>query len=118
MSDFRVRASHRVAAFSLGALLAAQVVESFLQAAPWFIWMLRLLPLVIFIPGMRVDKLRSYIWLCFVCLLYFMMLVLRLFADPTNMVSIVGMVSVVSLFISSMLYVRWRARQLKGMTDE
>jgi uncharacterized membrane protein len=41
------------------------------------------------------------------------MLVLRLFADPSNMVSIVGMISVVSLFISAMLYVRWRARQLK-----
>jgi uncharacterized membrane protein len=46
-----------------------------------------------------------------------MMLVLRLFADPTKLVSVVGMVSVVSLFISSMLYVRWRARQLKGEAD-
>jgi uncharacterized membrane protein len=117
VSNQRVRLSHRVAAFSLGALLAAQVVESYSQAAPWFIWVVRLLPLLIFIPGMRADKLRSYIWLCFVCLLYFMMLVLRLFADPSNMVSIVGMCSVVSLFVSAMLYVRWRARQLNETTE-
>ncbi|MCZ6830058.1 MAG: DUF2069 domain-containing protein [Gammaproteobacteria bacterium] len=119
MSDLQVHICHRVAAFSLGALLATQAVESFIQAAPWFIWLVRLLPLLIFVPGMRADKLRSYIWLCFVCLLYFMMLVLRLFADPTNMVSVLGMVSVVSLFVSAMLYVRWRARQLrKGTSDD
>ena len=99
--------------------MATQAVESFIQAAPWFIWLVRLLPLLIFVPGMRADRLRSYIWLCFVCLLYFMMLVLRLFADPTNMVSILGMMSVVSLFVSAMLYVRWRARQLrKELSDD
>jgi uncharacterized membrane protein len=113
VSRDRVWISHRVAAFSLGALLATQVVESWLQQAPLFIWVIRLLPLLVFIPGMRADKLRSYIWVCFVCLLYFMMLVLRLFADPTRLVSIVGMTSVVCLFVSAMLYVRWRARQLK-----
>lgn len=113
MSRDRVWISHRIAAFSLGSLLAAQVVESWFQQAPLFIWVIRLLPLIIFIPGMRADKLRSYIWVCFVSLLYFMMLVLRLFADPTKLVSIVGMISVVSLFVSAMLYVRWRARQLK-----
>jgi uncharacterized membrane protein len=117
LSDLRVYFSHRITAFSLGALLATQAVESFVQQAPWFIWLLRLLPLLVFVPGMRADRLRSYIWLCFVCLLYFMMLVLRLFADPTKLVSVIGMVSVVSLFISSMLYVRWRARQLRGAAD-
>ncbi len=113
VNDQRVTISHRAAAFSLGALLATQAVESFDQQAPLLIWLVRLLPLLIFVPGMRADRLRSYIWLCFVCLLYFMALVLRLFADPTSMVSIVGMVSVVTLFVSSMLYVRWRAQQLR-----
>ena len=28
----------------------------------------QLLPLLIFLPGMRRDNLRSYIWLCFICL--------------------------------------------------
>ncbi len=119
MRDGRVRRSRTIAALSLGALLAVQVVESVSRQPPVLIWLVRLLPLLIFVPGMRADNLRSYIWLCFVCLLYFMMLVLRLFAEPTNIVSILGMVSVVSLFVSSMLYVRWRARQLrKEVSDE
>ncbi len=59
------------------------------------------------------DNLRSYIWLCFVSLLYFMRLVLALFAQPDNALAIVGMGAVVVLFISAMMYVRWRARELR-----
>jgi uncharacterized membrane protein len=67
----------------------------------------------LFVPGMARDKLRSYIWLCFVSLMYFMNLVVRLFADPTGPRGVVGMTSVVVLFIAAMLYVRWRAQSLR-----
>ncbi|PLW70067.1 DUF2069 domain-containing protein [Pseudohalioglobus lutimaris] len=86
--------------------------------APWIIWFAVLLPLVIFVPGMLRDNLRSFIWLCFVSLLYFMRLVVSLFADPDNPVSIIGMVAVVLLFCSAMMYVRWRARELRPPSAE
>ena len=60
---------------------------------------------------MRKDNLRSYIWLCFVCLGYFMILVQRIFAQPDNLLVISGLVAVVLLFIAAMMYVRWRARE-------
>jgi uncharacterized membrane protein len=91
-----------------------QAADAWIRHAPWVIWLVVLLPLLIFVPGIRQDKLRSYIWLCFVLLLYFMRLVVALFAEPGNPLAIVGMVSVVTLFIAAMMYVRWRARELRA----
>ncbi len=113
MSPFYVTASRRLSFTSLAVLASLQLLESFVQQPPAMVWVLRVLPLLIFVPGMIADKLRSYIWLCFVSLLYFLTLVLRLFADPENPVAILAMVSVISLLVSAMLYVRWRAQQLK-----
>ena len=99
--------------FSYGLLLCQQVLEVWLGNAPWIIWLAVVLPLVIFLPGMLQDQLRSYIWLCFVLLLYFMRLVVALFESPGSPLAIIGMVAVVILFIAAMMYVRWRARELR-----
>ncbi len=114
----RVLIMHRLAWASLALLVLVMVIDSFNSGAPWIIWLVRLVPLLMFIPGMLRDKLRSYIWLCFVSLLYFVMMVLRMFADPTKLLSILGMASVVVLFLSAMLYVRWRAQQLRALANE
>ena len=107
-------AAHRLAWAGLVVLLAQQVADAWVQQAPWIIWLGKLLPLLIFVPGMARDRLRSYIWLCFVSMLYFISLVERLFALPGSVVAITGMSAVVTLFIASMLYVRWRARELRA----
>ena len=81
-----------------------QLADAWLQQPPWIIWLGKLLPLVIFLPGMLRDRLRSYIWLCFVCLLYFVALVERMFALPGNLLAIaVGTGAVVTLFIAAMM---------------
>lgn len=95
-------------------LLLQQSLDAYLHQAPWFIWLVKLLPLLIFLPGMLKDRLRTLIWLCFVCLGYFLILVQRIFAEPDSPVVISGLVSVVVLFIAAMMYVRWRARALRG----
>jgi uncharacterized membrane protein len=94
-------------------LLLQQAADAWVHQAPWFIWVLKVLPLLLFLPGMRRDNLRSYIWLCFVCLGYFMVLVQRIFAQPDNLLVISGLAAVVLLFIAAMMYVRWRARELR-----
>ena len=99
---------------SWSALLLLQAADAWAHQAPWFIWMLKLLPLLIFLPGMLKDNLRSFIWLCFVCLGYFLVLVQRMFAQPDNLLVIGGLVAVVVLFIAAMMYVRWRARELRA----
>lgn len=99
--------------FSWALLLTMQIIDFWQQRAPAVVWVALLLPLVVFIPGILKDNLRSYIWLCFVSLLYFMRLVIALFAQPDSVTAIVGMSAVVVLFISAMMYVRWRARELR-----
>ncbi len=98
-------------------LLAVQVVDAWMHHQPWIFWLARLLPLLLFLPGMLKNNLRSYIWLCFVSLLYFIALVERLVARPDSALSIVGMCAVVTLFIAAMMFVRWRARELKAPTS-
>ena len=94
-------------------LLLQQGIDAWAQGAPWIVWLVKLLPLLLFLPGMLNDNLRSFIWLCFVCLLYFIVLVQRLFLVPGDTLAVVGTFAVVSLFTAAMLYVRWRARELR-----
>jgi uncharacterized membrane protein len=95
-------------------LLGVQFVDAFLSQMPWLFWLVKIVPLLIFLPGMLRNNLRSYIWLCFVCLLYFQTMVLRLFAQPTSVLAITGMIAVVVLFTAAMLFVRWRAREARA----
>jgi len=114
MFDNRAAAARRIAYGSLAVLVLMQLLSSALQQPPLLIWLARVLPLLVFLPGMLSDNLRSYIWLCLVCLLYFIALVERLFVDPSNPPAVLAMASLISLFVAAMLYVRWRARELRG----
>lgn len=98
-------------------LFGQQFADAFVRGVPWVIWCGKLLPLLLFVPGMLQDRLRSFIWLCFMTLLYFIALVERLFALPGSPLALAGMVSVVVLFVSAMLYVRARGRELRLATD-
>ncbi|MGB2041615.1 MAG: DUF2069 domain-containing protein, partial [Porticoccaceae bacterium] len=52
-------------------LLAVLAIHLWMQSAPAIIYIISLLPLIIFIPGILADRLRTLIWLGFVLLLYF-----------------------------------------------
>jgi uncharacterized membrane protein len=105
--------AHLVTWVSWFVLLCVQIMDSWAAQLPWIIWLGKIFPLLIFLPGMLRNNLRSYLWLCFVCLIYFLTLVERLFAEPGSVMAIVGMIAVASLFNASMFFVRWRARELK-----
>ena len=103
---------------SYALLLAQQVYDLWLGGAPWVVWLALLLPLLLFLPGILRDRPRSFIWLCFVSLLYFMRLVVDLFASPACVSCWVGMFAVVVLFCSAMFYVRWRAQEWRASTPK
>ena len=109
----RVSLSHRLTWLSWGVLFAQQILDAALLQMPWILWVGKLLPLLLFLPGMLRGRLRSYIWLCFVSLLYFISLVERLLAQPDSSLAQTGMVAVILLFVSAMMYSRWRSRELK-----
>jgi len=108
----------RLALASVAALLLAQALDSWVQAAPPVIWALRLLPIVIFLPGLARDKTRSYIWLCFVSLMVFVTLVERLFADVRDPAAWAAMVAVLTYFNAGMMYVRWRSQEFAAVSSD
>ena len=114
MSERLCVVARRLMWMAYGALLLQQSLDAFLSDAPWFIWLVKVLPLLVFLPGMLKDRLRTFIWLCFVCLGYFLVLVQRIFAQPDSPIVISGLVAVVVLFVAAMMYVRWRARALRS----
>lgn len=113
MSTPRWKIASVVTWLSWGVLFLQQGYDSWASAAPGFIWAVKLVPLLLFLPGMWRDNLRSFIWLCFVSLGYFLVLVQRAFVESADMGVWVGLTAVVALFIAAMLYVRWRAQALR-----
>lgn len=103
---------------SLLVVVAAQALDSWVRQAPPVIWALRILPLLVFFPGVFRDRPRTYIWLCFVILMYFLTVVLRLFYNPADPVAWAAMVGIVTCFIAAMLFARWRSQELRGGETE
>jgi len=95
----------------LGFILQQVLSELRFNATPQLL-VIQLLPLVIFLPGIARDNLRSFIWLSFVILAYFVWAVLALFARPDDGLSIAGVVLLVMLFMVTALYIRYRGREL------
>ena len=95
----------------LGFILQQVLSELRFNATPQLL-VVQLLPLIIFLPGIARDNLRSFIWLSFVVLAYFVWAVLALFARPDDGLSVAGVVLLVLLFIVTALYIRYRGREL------
>lgn len=114
MSSTRRKVAEVVTWVSWSVLLLQQAYDSWASGAPGFIWAVKIIPLLLFLPGMLRDNLRSYIWLCFVSLGYFLVLVQRIFAQPGDIGVWLGLAAVAALFTAAMLYVRWRAHELRA----
>lgn len=97
---------------SLLSLLSTQGFDAWQRAAPLLVWLFWLVPLLVLLPGLVRDRLRTVTWLAFVSLLYFVWAVLRLFAEPYSLRAQLELITVVLLFVSAMLYVRERGREV------
>ncbi|MFT7286332.1 MAG: putative membrane protein [Halieaceae bacterium] len=99
---------------TLTTLLSTQIMDSVQRAAPAVVWVLKLAPLVILLPGVWRDRLRSVIWLSFVSLMYFVLAVERLFAEPDSLRAQLELMAVILLFLSSMFYLRLRGPEQRA----
>lgn len=77
------------------------------------IWLLLVIPLVIFLPGMVKGAVRTHAWLCFVTLLYFLMAVPNLFVPGGQWLDAAELTGSVTLFLAAMFYVRWSGQDAK-----
>ena len=100
------------------ALAGQQVVDVARFDAPWPVWLLRVVPLLLFMPSVLRGSLRAVIWLCFVLLFYFISAVELLFAQPDDGIAIIGVSAVVGVFITAAFYIRTRGRELNAAQAE
>ncbi|AEJ11871.1 MULTISPECIES: DUF2069 domain-containing protein [Pseudomonas] len=79
---------------------------------------IELVPLLLLLPGMLTGSARAHAWSCFVVNIYFIKGVLAAF-DPAR--AVFGWVEVLvslGLFISGLLYVRWKFQHERRMAGE
>lgn len=71
-----------------------------------FLWLLKVVPLLIFMPGLRKRHLRTHAWLSFVVLLYFVVGVQTAFVAETRIYGIAVTVLLSGLFCALVVYIR------------
>lgn len=89
-------------------------IEGLEVRARAFFWVIATGPLIVFLPGLLRGTWKTYLWLCFVLLAYFMVAVDVLFRPGAGAVDWLQLVLICVLFTTAMFYARWRQRELAG----
>ncbi|MBB3047396.1 putative membrane protein [Litorivivens lipolytica] len=74
------------------------------------IWLVRIVPLLVFVPGMLKRNPRSLAWLCFVILMYFMIAVTEAMSPLRLWINHIEVALSVVIFLSAMMTIRWQAQ--------
>lgn len=70
------------------------------------IWMIQIAPLLIFLPGLHRNTLRTFGWLCFVSLFYFVHAVLVSFTPGRLVYGLIEIAFCCLLFVSLIIFIR------------
>ncbi|WP_461481773.1 DUF2069 domain-containing protein [Porticoccus sp.] len=93
-------------------LMVVLLVNGVLSATPLSLLVVTLVPLLIFLPGLRRESYKTISMLCFVTLMYFMVTVTNLFAPNANLLDAAELVLLVVLFGAAMMFSRWKQYSL------
>lgn len=116
----RARQASLICYFGLFGLFTGKSIVNILDGMPAtvavFLWLFAVMPLSIFLPGLRRNtSLRTYAWLCFLILMYFLHAVTTAFTSGTLLYGTVYSVLCVALFCSLVVYIRL-AKKYLGMS--
>jgi uncharacterized membrane protein len=70
-------------------------------------WVMQCLPLLLVLPGMIIQRYKTYSWLCFILLLYFTAYVVEVGSPLFTWTDATGLSLTVAMFISAMMTSRW-----------
>lgn len=87
-------------------------------ARPWVILLIELVPLMIVLPGMLLGSARGHSFTCYVINLYLIKGALAAFDPNRQLFGLLEMIVSVAVFISAMLYVRWRYQLDRRLSDD
>ena len=107
-TELKLSISRFLTRSSYALLLVIISVNLWIQNAPWVIFLVYLLPLIIFLPGLIADTVRNLIWMGFALLMYFAIVVYKLSVPDPQALNIIELVLTVVLFSASMIYARIR----------
>ncbi|WP_019602718.1 DUF2069 domain-containing protein [Teredinibacter turnerae] len=79
----------------------------------WVVFIAQSLPLAALLPGMLTGYYRSFSWLCFVILIYFVKAVDGALISTAGYLDILFLILTVYIFIAAMLASRWSQRKAK-----
>ncbi len=91
-----------------GLLLMFTILTLFQAEPNWPLWIVQVVPLLIFAPGLKRGEHRTYSWLCFVVLLYFTWAVTNTMSPLAYWRDYLAVMLTVVLFASAMMASRWR----------
>jgi len=105
--------------FALLGLFTVDALMSLLAGAPALVaailWLVRVIPLLIFLPGIRKQAPRAAAWLCFVLLLYFTHAVTTAFVPGELLYGLVYTLLCTALFTALVIWIRLM-RKYHGIT--
>ena len=70
------------------------------------LWLIKALPLLIFVPSLHMRKLRAYAWLSFLVLLYFIQGVQTAFTEEARVYGVIVTLLLSGLFSALIVYIR------------
>lgn len=91
-------------------LLILFLVKIISHQYSWIFWLFQSLPLLILLPGLIKQRFRSYSWLCFVILAYFMAYVVEAGSPVADASDWLGLVLSVVIFLGAMMSSRYLQR--------
>ena len=91
-------------------LVGSIAINLLIQKAPIIIFVLSLMPLLIFALGIIKNKIKTLIWLSFVLLLYFTISIYKLSIPSPKLFDMIELILCVSLFICACLNARVRQK--------
>lgn len=114
----RARLAVMISYFGLLGLFTGDALVTLLKSAPLAVvlvlWLFRVVPLLIFLPGLRQSNLRTHAWLSFAILMYFMHAVVTSFVPGELFYGVLYASLCAAVFISVIFYIRV-ARKYLGM---
>ncbi len=113
----KLSAARKATWISYALLLLILVCNGLYRHYSWPMTALTVVPLLIFIPGMRKERYKSLSLLCFVTLFYFVATVNNLFASNRSGFDIVELLLVIALYTASMMFSRWKQYSLYQPDD-
>lgn len=114
----RARFTLETTRYGLLLLLLVYIIQTFaVTPLNWTILAIGVLPIVfMFRPVWRGEPM-SHAWLCFMLLMYFLVAVKNMFSPARDGLDIARLVTIIVVFLSSMMYVRWGSRARRAAAE-